>query len=113
MADYRTDSPIRLKAHARVLGHVSPNYLRIIIAPGVGLADGGIHNDLPLELVPPDLRIPNAEFFVYLDVVRHEFVEIERVIDEPDRSSTSDQSLPTVSKVQRFNWLLYFLGLFK
>lgn len=113
MANYLTNSPTILKTRARVLGYVSPNYLRIIMAPGVGLADGGIHNDLPLELVPPELRIPNSEFFVYLDVVQHEFVGVERLLDDGGRNDPESRSLPGPNPAHRFGWLRSCFRLFK
>jgi hypothetical protein len=44
-----------------------PRELRIILCPGVGLADGGAPRDVPLELVPLDLRLPNTPLWVQLD----------------------------------------------
>jgi hypothetical protein len=76
--------PKILKAPARVLGYVRPNYLRVIVLPGVGMVDGGIQHDLPLEIVPPDLRMPNTEFIVLLDRTTKQFVGVERRVTTQD-----------------------------
>jgi hypothetical protein len=39
--------------------------------PGVGLADGGIPTDVPMDLVPVDLRTPNTNIWVRLDEEGH------------------------------------------
>jgi hypothetical protein len=41
--------------------------VRVVLAPGDGLADGGIHCDLPLDLVPAVLRTPGTKLWVELD----------------------------------------------
>jgi hypothetical protein len=54
--------PIRILV--RVIGVLSPGYVRVIVGPGLGMMDGGREQDYPAELIPSDLRVPNAEFFV-------------------------------------------------
>lgn len=49
---------------ARVLGPASPGFLRVIIGPGIGMLDGGLEIDLPVNQIPEDLRLPNSEFMV-------------------------------------------------
>ena len=44
--------------------------LRLLIFPGTGLADGGIHIDVPISLVPKALRIPNTKLWVKFDESR-------------------------------------------
>jgi hypothetical protein len=78
MVNSKEALPKILKAPAIVLGYVSPNYLRVVVMPGVGMVDGGIQHDLPLEIVPPDLRMPNSEFTVLLDRTTKQFVGVER-----------------------------------
>ena len=73
-----------LKAPAKVLGLLRPGYLKVIVLSGYGMADGGIHHDIPLEIVPPDLRLPNSEFTLLLDRSVGRFVGVER------RNTTED-----------------------
>jgi hypothetical protein len=70
--------PKIIKAPAVVLGSLNPNYIRVIVLPRVGMVDGGVQHDLPLEIVPPDLRMPNTEFMVLLDRTTKQFVGVER-----------------------------------
>lgn len=41
--------------------------LRIIAHPGVGLADGGIPVDVPVGMIPADLRLPNTRLWIHFD----------------------------------------------
>ena len=51
---------------ARLLAALTPGYIQIIMCPNQGLADGGIPVDIPLALVPAELRMPNTELSVTL-----------------------------------------------
>ena len=66
-----------LKAPAKVLGYLRPGYLRVIVLPGYGMVDGGVHRDVPLDLVPLDLRLPNSEFMLFLDRTAGGFIGVE------------------------------------
>ena len=63
----RTLAGQRQRTPARVLARLTADTLRVILCPGEGLADGGIEVEIPLALVPLDLRMPNSEFDVVLD----------------------------------------------
>jgi hypothetical protein len=52
---------------ARVFACLVPGEIRIVILPGVGLASGGAERDIPIALVPPELRTPNTPIWVKLD----------------------------------------------
>ena len=71
-----------LKAPAKVLGCLHPGYLRVIVLPGHGMADGGTPHDVPLDLVPLDLRLPNSEFILVLDRAAGRFIGVERLGDD-------------------------------
>ena len=49
------------RVYARVFAYLRSGELVITLLPGSGLANGGINWTVPLELVPPDLRMPNSE----------------------------------------------------
>ena len=51
---------------ARVLAMLAPGSIQVILCPNQGLADGGIPRDIPLELVPSELRTPNTDLWVTL-----------------------------------------------
>lgn len=73
-----------LKAPAKVFACLQSGFIRVIVWPGVGMADGGIPHDIPVELIPIDLRLPNSEFTLVLDRVTSRFVGIERKTKIPE-----------------------------
>ncbi len=56
---------------AVVFACLIPGELRIVLFPGVGLADGGAPRDVPLEQVPFELRLPNTPLWVQLNRDMH------------------------------------------
>jgi len=52
---------------AVVFACLVPGEIRILLHPGVGLADGGAHRDVPVVEIPPELRMPNTQLWVQLD----------------------------------------------
>ncbi len=60
---------------AVALGCLRAGELRVVLWPGVGLADGGDHRDVPAHLVPPGSRMPNSQLWVHL--VAGEVQEVE------------------------------------
>jgi hypothetical protein len=52
---------------AVVFACLLPGELRIHLFPGYGLADGGMPRDVPMETVPPELRLPNTPLWLHLD----------------------------------------------
>jgi hypothetical protein len=52
---------------AIVLGCLIPGEIRVILLPGVGLADGGAPADIPAQVIPSDLRMPNTTLWIRLD----------------------------------------------
>ena len=61
--DFGDRPPIR----AAVLAVLTSSTIRVVLAPGEGQADGGIHCDLATELVPSALRFPGTKLWVELD----------------------------------------------
>lgn len=77
------------RAPARVLARLSRNTITVILYPGVGLADGGSKILIPIEAVPPDLRMPNSEFDVIFDRQAWGYTRVVRKGDsdpEPEQS---------------------------
>ena len=72
-----------LRTPARVLSCLRNGVISVIVCPGSGLADGGIPIDLPVEIIPVDLRMPNSEFDVMLDLNSGDCVTVLRK-NEPD-----------------------------
>ncbi len=71
---------------ARVLACLSRSRITIILYPGQGLADGGSKIDIPIEAVPPDLRMPNSEFDMIFDRQAWGYTKVVRKGDpEPDQ----------------------------
>jgi hypothetical protein len=48
----------------RVIGCLSPGFVRVVVGPGVGMLDGGLEQDWPDAWVPAPARRPNGEFWV-------------------------------------------------
>jgi hypothetical protein len=84
----RGEADAILKSPARVLACLRPGYLRVIVHPGVGLADGGIQTDVPMDLIPFDLRMPNSEFILVLDQLYRRYIGVER-LDEDEQGKGS------------------------
>jgi hypothetical protein len=67
---------------ARVLGCLRNGEITVILCDGIGLANGGSSAELPIHMIPVDLRMPNSEFYVLLDRASGCFVKVLRK-DEP------------------------------
>jgi hypothetical protein len=52
---------------AVVFGCLLPGELRILVHPASGLAEGGAPRNVPIELIPPELRMPNTPLWLELD----------------------------------------------
>ncbi len=52
---------------AEVFACLIPGELRIILCPGVGLANGGAPRDVPVEQIPYALRTPNTQLWIQFD----------------------------------------------
>jgi hypothetical protein len=55
------------RVSAVVFACLIPGEIRIILHPGVGLADGGTPRDVPVEQIPFDLRMPNTPLWIQFD----------------------------------------------
>ena len=67
----------RIRIWATVIGCLMPGCVDVILGQGIGMLDGGVATQLPIDLVPFSLRMPNTEFIVVLDVQSHEVVAVE------------------------------------
>ena len=74
----RNEPDTNLKAPAKVLACLRPGYLTVFVGHGLGMANGGIPHEVPMDLVPFDLRMPNSEFTVVLDRTNGRFIRVER-----------------------------------
>jgi hypothetical protein len=61
---------------ARVLGCLRDGEITVILCAGIGLADGGRRAELPIHMIPLDLRMPNSEFDVLLERTSGCFVKV-------------------------------------
>jgi hypothetical protein len=52
---------------AVVFACLLPGELRIVVHPGLGLANGGVQWDVPAGVIPPELRMPNTPLWLQLD----------------------------------------------
>jgi hypothetical protein len=67
-----------LKAPAKVLGCLRPGYLTVFVGHGIGMANGGMPVDVPMDRVPFNLRMPNSEVTVVIDRTNERFIGVER-----------------------------------
>ena len=58
----------QIRAPVRVLGCLQRATLAVIVCPENGFVNGGVVKVLPIEAVPFDLRMPNSEFDIVLDL---------------------------------------------
>lgn len=63
--DHTTSQTRDVPASVRAV--VSRHTIQIVLLPGVGMADGGIPVDLPIEMVPVRVRLPNSLLTVTMD----------------------------------------------
>lgn len=61
---------------AIVLGCLIKNTITVIVLPGNGFVNGGVKYEIPLEIVPFDLRMPNSEFYLLFDRERADYIEV-------------------------------------
>lgn len=52
---------------ATVFASLLPGEIRITLFPSVGLADGGVARDVPTNLIPHELRMPNTKLWLELN----------------------------------------------
>jgi hypothetical protein len=57
---------------AEVFGCLIPGELRIVVLPGDGHVGGGAHWDIPSNLVPAELRMPNT--LIWVEMVKEKGV---------------------------------------
>ncbi|MCE5302554.1 MAG: hypothetical protein LLF97_05525 [Planctomycetaceae bacterium] len=52
---------------AEVFACLKAGELRLTVMPGVGLANGGSPCDVPIDKVPPNLRMPNTKLWIRMN----------------------------------------------
>jgi hypothetical protein len=67
VVEQRMDSGTMPPVRAEVLAVLNAATVRVVLAPGEGMADGGIHCDLSVDLVAPSLRFPGTKLWVKMD----------------------------------------------
>ena len=65
------------RIRARVIGCLAPGCVDVILGPDIGMLNGGVPTQLPIDIVPIALRIPNTEFIVVLDRRASKIVAVE------------------------------------
>jgi hypothetical protein len=67
MGDASGGVPVEMPlVRAEVIAVLNAATVRVVLAPGDGLADGGVHCDLPVELIAPPLRFPGTKLWVQM-----------------------------------------------
>ncbi|MDJ0533617.1 MAG: hypothetical protein QNJ70_14210 [Xenococcaceae cyanobacterium MO_207.B15] len=68
-----------IKALTKVIGPSSyPGSIRVILGYGYGHIDGGVEDDIKINLIPQDLRMPNSEFVLVWDKATGKIIRVER-----------------------------------
>ena len=57
----------RERVPARVFACLRRGELKVLVHPGSGMLDGGVLIDVPMHLVPFDLRMPNTDVWLKFD----------------------------------------------
>ena len=86
MAKYPPEATERIPA--KVFACLLPGEMRIHIRPGLGIAEGA-YRDVPIDLIPAELRVPNASVWVQLDEEKCNVVRVWK--REPDGGSEENQ----------------------
>ena len=73
-----TDAAGTRKIHAKVIGSLRAGHLTVFVGTGIGMLDGGFATEVPIDLIPFELRMPNSEFILIHDR-SNTFVGIERI----------------------------------
>ncbi|NDJ20780.1 hypothetical protein GS682_03805 [Nostoc sp. B(2019)] len=60
----------------QVIGCFEAGVITVIAFTGVGMLDGGFTIELPTEMIPANLRMPNSEFIVVRDRQSGEFTQL-------------------------------------
>ena len=72
--------PAVSRVRSRVIGCLEDGLVTVLLGVGFGQLDGGIPTPIPAALIPPNLRMPNAEFYL---VIQHgEIVSVESIPDD-------------------------------
>jgi hypothetical protein len=66
------------KIHAKVIGALHPEQITVRVGTGIGMLDFGVDREVPIELIPLELRIPNSEFMLVYDTAK-KLSGIERI----------------------------------
>jgi len=64
--------------HAKVIGALHPGQVTVRIGTGSGMLDGGIDREVPIDLIPIELRMPDSEFMLLFEA-KHQPLGIERL----------------------------------
>jgi hypothetical protein len=68
-----------IRIRARVIGCLRGGFLEILVGAGYGMLDGGIPTEIPLDIVPQALRLPNSEFIVVQDRKQGKIIAVEPI----------------------------------
>ena len=67
MSERKYPSELLESIPAIVFASLTPGEIRILLHPGSGMAQGGAPRDIPIQIVPLNLRMPNTPLWVKLD----------------------------------------------
>jgi hypothetical protein len=59
-----TPAVYEMEVNARVIYVVNRETIQILLAPGCDHLNGGVPIDIPIDLVPAELRIPSTDLIV-------------------------------------------------
>ena len=78
MAQSQCPEPRYWRYPARVLGCLRNGEITVIVCPGMGMVDGGTPTEIPIHMIPIDLRMPNSEFDLLFDRAIGDFTKVLR-----------------------------------
>jgi hypothetical protein len=71
--------PNEMRLRSRVLGRLEEDFITVIMGYGQGHMDGGQPTPVPIDLIPPTMRMPNSEFDVILQLRPWKILRIEPI----------------------------------
>ncbi len=84
----KSQTPNEIRIRARVLGCLRDGYLEVIVGYGYGQLGGGVPREIPMDVVPQDLRMPNSRFYIIEDRDRLQISRIERMMPGDENEET-------------------------
>jgi len=93
------------KIRAKVVGSLRTGYLTVTVGYDIGMMDGGYNTEIPADIVPPELRMPNSCLMLVMNSDSKRWVAAESYTDGPGiitNETNNDQVSAGVGQIYLF-----------